>query len=150
MAKDRALWIVVADGEHARFVTPAPKRAFHTQRVLDSPTAHKKTSDLGTDKPPRTMESATGLRHAIAPKHDLHELEKRKFAHQVAREINRASASGAFDQLVLVAPARTLNDIRDELDATAVAKLLGTLRKDLVKVPDHELAPHLDEWALTD
>ena len=148
MVKRRTIWIVVADGEHARFVTPAPKRAFRTQRVLESPSAHKKTSDLGTDRPPRSMESATGIRHAIAPKHDLHELEKEKFAHQLAEEINRASAQGAFDRLLLVAPARTLNEIRSKLDATTAAKLLGTLQKNLTGVPDHELAPHLDELPL--
>jgi len=38
------------------------------------------------------MESATGTRHAITPKHDLHEMEKQKFARLVAHEINLASA----------------------------------------------------------
>ena len=108
MVKHRAVWIVMADGEHARFVTPAPKRAFHTQRVFESPSAHKKSSDLGTDRPTRSTESATGTSHAITPKHDLHEMEKQKFAHQVAHEINRASAQGSFEQVVLVAPAHTL------------------------------------------
>jgi protein required for attachment to host cells len=145
-----AVWIVVADGEHARFVTPAPESAFHTQRVLDSPSAHKRSSDLGTDRPDRSMESASATRHAITPKHDLHEMEKEKFARSVAQEINRASAQGAFDHLVLVAPAHTLSEIRDELDTTAAAKVVGTLQKDLVKVPDHELAPHLDELVLRD
>jgi protein required for attachment to host cells len=148
--KHRTVWIVVSDGEHARFVTPAPKRAFHTQRVLDSPSAHLRSFDLGTDRPSRSMESATGIRHAIASKHDLHEMEKRKFAHQVAHEINRASAQEAFDDVVLVAPAHTLNEIRNELDATTAAKLIGSLQKDLIKVPDHELAPHLHEWVLQD
>src|SRR5881409_2171544 len=148
MVKHSTVWIVVADGEHARFVTSAPKRAFHTQRVFESPSAHKKSSDLGTDRPTRSTESATGTSHAITPKHDLHEMEKGKFAHQVAHEINRASAKGAFDQVVLVAPAHTLKEIRGKLDTTTAAKLVGTLQKDLIRVPDHELAPHLDEWAL--
>jgi protein required for attachment to host cells len=149
-SRDALLWIVVADGEHARFVTPAPKRAFHTQRTMESPSAHKQSSDLGTDRPASSIEGATGTRHAITPKHDLHEMAKRKFAGQVAHEINRASGQGAFDRLVVVAPAHALNEIRDQLDVTAAAKLAGTLQKDLIKVPDHELASHLDEWALHD
>src|SRR5262245_7304872 len=148
MVKRRTIWIVVADGEHARFVTPAPNRAFRTQRALDSPSAHKRTSDLGTDRPPRSMESATGIRHAITPKHDLHELEKEDFAHRLANEINRASAQGAFDQFLLVAPAHTLIEIRDKLDTTTASKLLGTLQKNLTGVPDHELASHLEEWPM--
>ena len=148
MAKHPTVWIVVADGEHARFVAPAPKRAFHTQRAFESASAHKKSSDLGTDRPTRSTESATGTSHAITPKHDLHDMEKQKFAHQVAHEINLASAQRAFDEVVLVAPAHTLKEIRDKLDTTTAAKLVGTLQKDLIRVPDHELAPHLDEWAL--
>jgi protein required for attachment to host cells len=143
-------WLVIADGEHARFVTPAPKRAFHTQRAMDSPSAHKRSSDLGTDRPAMSVESATGTRHAITPKHDLHEMAKLKFAEKVAHEINRASGQGAFDRLVVVALPHTLNEIRAQLDATTAAKLAGTLQKDLIKVPDHELAPHLNEWALND
>src|SRR5207244_9886840 len=148
MLKHSMVWIVMADGEHARCVTPAPKRVFHTQRVFESPSAHKKSSDLGTDRPSPSTESATGTSHAITPKHDLHEMEKQKFAQQVAHEINRASAEGAFDELVLVAPAHTLKEIRDQLDTTTAARLVGTLQKDLTRVPDHALAPRLDEWAL--
>lgn len=148
MVKHRKLWIVVADGEHARFVTPAPKRAFHSHRVFESPSAHKHSAELGTDRPVRSFESATATRHAITPKQDLHEMEKRRFAGQVADEINRGSAQNAFDHLVLVAPAHTLHEIRERLDATTSAKMVGTLQKDLTKVPDHELAAHLDEWAL--
>ena len=70
MAMHGTVWILVADGEHARFVTPAPKKAFHTQRVLDSPSAHKQSSDLGTDRPSRSMQSGSTARHAIDPKHD--------------------------------------------------------------------------------
>ena len=142
--------IVIADGEHARFVVPAPKRAFHTRKSVDSETAHRKSSDLGSDRPPRTMESATGIGHAIEPKHDLHDLAKEKFARRVAREVNDTFAQGGFEGLVLVAPPETANEIQDSLDAAAAVRLVGVLRKDLVKVPDHELAPHLEEWALRD
>ena len=140
------VWIVIADGEHARVVTPAPKRAFHTHHVLESPTAHLRTAELGRDRPPRTMESATGVRHAITPKHDPHEMRKRKFAHEVAREVERTLAEEDLDGMVLVAPAPVLNEILGELDAPAAAKVVGKLKKDLTKVPDHELAPHLEAW----
>jgi protein required for attachment to host cells len=150
MVKLRKLWIVVADGEHARFVTPAPRRAFHSHRVLESPSAHKRTSELGTDRPVLSRESATATGHAITPKVDLHQMEKRRFAGQVADEINRESARNAFEQLVLVAPAHTLRELRGRLDGSTSAKIVGTLQKDLTRVPDHELAGHLEEWVLGD
>src|SRR5438876_11241190 len=96
MVKHSMVWIVMADGEHARFVTPASKRVFHTQRVFESPSAHKKSSDLGTDRPTRSTESATGTSHAITPKHDLHEMEKQKFAHQSGRRDQSGLGPGGF------------------------------------------------------
>jgi protein required for attachment to host cells len=77
-------------------------------------------------------------------------MEKQKFAKHVAQELNRASARNAFDQLVLVAPAHTLHEIHERLDTTTLAKMVDTLQKDLTKVPDSELARHLDEWAQCD
>jgi protein required for attachment to host cells len=57
-----------------------------------------------------------------------------------------ASASDEFDELLLVAPPRALQDLVAALDAAARTKLVGSLEKDLTKTPDHELWPHLREW----
>ena len=48
-----------------------------------------------------------------------------------------------FDALVLVAPAHSLEAIEGALDSAVAAKLTGTVSKDLIKVPDDELWPHL-------
>jgi protein required for attachment to host cells len=141
------MWIVIADGEHARFVSRAPGKGFRSHRVLDSPSAHLRSSDLGDDRPVRGFESATGLRHTITPRQDLHDLGKQRFAERLAHEINREAARGAFDRFVLVAPMRTLSVVLAQLDPTTLAKLVGTLRKNLTRVPDHELEEHLDRWA---
>jgi protein required for attachment to host cells len=147
MESTRKMWIVIADGEHARFVSRAPGGGFRSHRVLDSTSAHLRSSDLGDDRPVRGFESATGLRHTITPRQDLHDREKQRFAARLAGEINRESARGAFDRFVLVAPTRTSSVVLDQLDPTTLAKLVGTLRKDLTQVPDHELEAHLDRWA---
>ena len=41
---------------------------------------------------------------------------------------------------------RALHELREALDAATQAKLVGTLEKDLVKTPDHELWPHVSGW----
>jgi protein required for attachment to host cells len=51
-----------------------------------------------------------------------------------------------FDRLVLVAPGHVLHDLRQALDQTASAKIVGSLAKDLTKTPDHDLMSHLAEW----
>ena len=137
---------VIADGGHARFVRPASDNALHTLEAVDSTSVHKRTSDLGTDRPGRSFESASPTRHAMTPRHDPHDLEKTRFAQFVGERVSAMAAEGAFNELVLVAPAHILTEIRSALDQAAVAKLVGTLPKDLVKTPDHELWPHLKQW----
>ena len=113
MAKHERVWVVIADGEHARLVTPAPAKQFKSTTALDLVSAHKHSRDLGTDRPGRTQESASATRHAIEPKHDPHELAKQDFLREVAREID--AAHGEFDALVLVAPDRARVELRDAL-----------------------------------
>jgi protein required for attachment to host cells len=146
MALRRTVWLAIADGEHARFVSADANNALHTQHSLDSISAHQESRDLGTDRPGRSFESGTTGRHAFTPRHDPHELEKAKFAHLVARQLEADAGEGKFDDLVLVAPAHVLAEIRDALDVETAARVVGTLAKDLTKVPDHELWPHVREW----
>ena len=146
MARPLTLWIVIADGEHARFVQPDDHNVLRGIRALDSASAHLRSRDIGSDRPGRSFESSGGAHHAVGERHDLHTMEKERFVRLVAEEINAASARGEFDELLLVAPTRALSELREALDAAAEAKLVGVLDKDLVKTPDHELWPHVREW----
>jgi protein required for attachment to host cells len=134
------LLIVIADGGHARFVRPVPETndLHSTSRVIpaDSHKAEAGHTDAGTH-------------HAQVPHHDKRSHdpqghEKAEFAEWIAAELNRDS--GAYDELVLVAPPHVLNRIAAHLGAIAAAKLTGRLDKDLTKLPDHELSSHLREW----
>ena len=146
MAKPLTLWIIVADGEHARFVQPDADNTLRTVSSLDSATAHMHSRDIGADRPGRSFESTGGSHHAVGPRHDLHVMEKEKFVRLVAEQITAASRRDEFDELLLVAPPRALTELREALDAATLAKLVGTLERDLVKTPDHELWPHVREW----
>ncbi|MDA8049650.1 MAG: host attachment protein [Rhodospirillales bacterium] len=142
MARHRELLVVIADGEHARFLrwgegVPRAERAF------DSSAAHARSSELVSDRPGASFHSGASARHAAEPRHDPHALAKEAFARLVAHEIGVAAASGSYDGVVLAAPARVLNTIRAGLDAAAAECIVGMLRKDLVKVPDAELEAHL-------
>ncbi len=146
MARPLTLWIAIADGEHARFVQPDDNNVLRTVLAMDSATAHQLSRDIGADRPGRSFESATSARHAVGERHDPHAMEKDRFARFVGEQLNAAAARDDFDELVLVAPARALHELREALGAAAAARLAGTLDKDLVKTPDHELGPHVREW----
>ncbi len=136
MPQHHKLCFVIADGGHARFVHPAGDNALHTIEAVDSTNVHKHTHDLVSDR------SGPG----ITARHDPHDMEKTRFAQMVGERVKQDSTADAFNELVLVAPAPVLHEIMEQLDPPTKAKLLGTLAKDLTKVPDHELWPHLKEW----
>jgi protein required for attachment to host cells len=144
--KPRNLLIVVADGEHARFIRPAPDNALRSDRTLDSISAHKQSAALGSDHPGASFHTGSSAAHAEMPRHDLHRTEKQKFAHLIGDELNAAAARAEFKELVVVAPAHVVAEICNRLDVATRATLIGTLKKDLVKTPDHELWPHLAQW----
>jgi protein required for attachment to host cells len=73
-------------------------------------------------------------------------MEKAKFIRLVGEQINAASVGDEFDELLLVAPAHVLRELHKAMDTATQAKLIGTLDKDLVKTPDHELWQHVREW----
>lgn len=117
-----------------------------TERAVDSPVAHQRSSDLGSDHPGASFHSQSTAHHALAPRHDPHALAEAEFARTVAAQINAAFAGQDFTHVLLVAPARTLGIIRDELRGDVAAAVVGTLEKDLVKTPDHDLPDHLRQW----
>ena len=145
--RNAKIWVVIADGEHARVVIPtAPHGQFATTFSFDSITAHLLSRDLGSERPGRVNERGSTTRHAIEPRQDPHKAAKRNFVLEVAKQINGHAEAGEFDQLVLVAPGHALHDLREALSATAIGKVSGSLVKDLTKTPDHDLPSHLAEW----
>ena len=146
MPKHRNALLVIADGEHARFVRPGPDNALHDAATLDSLNAHKRSTMLGSDRPGASFHSDSTQHHAEAPRHDPHDLEKGKFAQLVADQLNAGANSGEFDELIIVAPSHALAAIRQHLNALAAAKIVGMLQKDLVKTPNDQLWPHVREW----
>jgi protein required for attachment to host cells len=146
MTRPLTLCIAISDGDHARFVQPDANNVLRTVQAMDSASAHLRSRDIGSDRPGRAFESATSAHHAVGERHDLHRMEKEKFTRLVAEQLNAAVALGEFDELLLIAPSHAMHELQGSLDAATKSKLVGTLDKDLVKTPDHELWPHVREW----
>ena len=74
--KKAKLWYVIADGGRARFVEQDDRGAFRTVSNFVSTELHKRSEELGLDRPARVQESASPARHAVEPKRDLHDAAK--------------------------------------------------------------------------
>lgn len=146
MPRHRNLLIVIADGAHVRLVRSNSDVTLRTEEAVDAVAAHKRSSDLVSDRPGASVHSDSSARHAFTPRHDRHRLEEERFADAVAELLNQAARAGGFEELLIAAPPRILNEIRKRLDREAETRIIGTLGKDLVKVPDHELWRHFAEW----
>lgn len=139
-------WIVVADGARARFflhegIGKGLKPAVDEEMARDLPP----NREIVTDKPGRSADPGGSSRHGFAPTVDYHQFEKARFARQVADVLEKARARDAFDRLVLVAPPKTLGELRQELSKATHERVHGELNKDLTHMEPKELEKPLGE-----
>ena len=138
-------WIVVADGARAHIVkNEGPGKGLAAVMDHDFAAPHPPSRDFGTDKPGRGFQSSGGSRHGKQPRIDFHTYEKTRFARDIADVLDKAAAKDAYDRLVLVAPAKTLGDLRKSLGNKAKGRVKGELSKDLTHLDIPELSGHLD------
>jgi protein required for attachment to host cells len=74
---------------------------------------------------------------------DGHELEEQRFAREAAEALLQLVRAKAIKALVVVAPARTLAELRSAFHAEVKALVVAELDKDLTKHPVHEIERHL-------
>ena len=141
--KHARIWYVIADGGRARFVARDEQGAYRTVQSFVAAEMHKRSRELGLDRPARVKESANSARHAVEPRRDLHEAAKEAFLALVAEEIEVAHGRDQFDRLVLIAPPGVLTELKHELSRPMAKIVVKDVQKDLTKVPDHELTEHL-------
>jgi protein required for attachment to host cells len=128
-------WVLVGDGRRALFFRNhgdsevLDLRVIET-RVEDNPPTHEQ----GTSAPGRAF-SSVGHGRSSLESTDWHDLEEKHFAREIAATINKAAESGAMREIVIVAPPRTLGELRKELSPKAQSKVAGELDKDLTKHP---------------
>ena len=143
--KARKTWILIADGARARVVQyDGPGKGLSAAMDHDFAAPHAPSRDFGADKPGRSQGGGVGARHAVEPKVDWHTYEKHLFAAQMAEALEQAHSQRAFDDLVLVAPPKTLGDLRKALDGKLKGHITGELGKDLTHLTIHELGDHLE------
>jgi protein required for attachment to host cells len=136
-------WVLVADGKIARILQQDAHGAALTvtEELQSALPGHAR--DLKSSAPGRAYAAGAAARHAMEPHTDPLVLEKQRFARRVAQLMNEAARQKRFRRLVLVAPPKTLGDLRAELDAAA-AKLVGAeIAHDHVHTPPDELLTRL-------
>jgi protein required for attachment to host cells len=143
------LWIVVADGGRARILgVSGNKRGLTVLREMACADAHRRTRDLVSDRPGRSLQSACVARHVIAPQHDAHEAERARFISRLALMLIEDNRARQFDELILMVAPGLSATLRDGLDEPTRARVRETVVKDLTKAPLPEVYDRLVEAGL--
>jgi protein required for attachment to host cells len=138
-------WVIVADGEHARFLSNSgPGKGLEEAPIGDMEVDIPASRDIVTDRPGRAFDSYGQGRHAMEPT-QYRRFEEERFASDVSKILDEACESKAFDRLVLVAPPKTLGDLRKHIGNNAAKLIHGEIDKDLVHASEEVLRKNLGE-----
>ena len=149
-ARQKATWIAVLDGTQARF--------FALRKNGDGQVFEEATQALNADLPrhsrdesdrPSRALGAGMARGAVEPRHDYNKLAKHNFAREVAGTLDAAYADGRYDRLVLVAPPRSLGELRELLSERVQESLAHEVPKNLTKLGADALRKKLSGLLVT-
>jgi len=101
------------------------------------------TREQGSDAPGRAFSSTGSVRSAMQET-DWHQIEEDRFAARIAEELGTLADAGDFEELVVVAPARTLAELRKGFGHSVISRLVAEIPKDLTKHPVDEIAKILE------
>lgn len=139
-------WILIADGARARIVeNNGPGKGLEPALDHDFVSIHPPTREIGSDKPGRNSGHGGGAHHVMDPKVNWHNFEKHLFSVAMADVLEKADSKNVFDALVIVAPPKTLGELRSNLKPSVKSKITAELGKDLTHLNLKDLGEHLTE-----
>jgi protein required for attachment to host cells len=139
-------WIAVADSAHATIyaqTAPGAPLAAVPDGVLTSP--NLKGREIVSDRPGRSFDSAGQGRHAMESEVDPRRQETIAFVREVAARLEDHAKRGDFDRLILVAPPRTLGELRAALGKNAASRIAAEIPKDFVALRPDDLHRRIED-----
>ena len=133
-------WILIGDGKKALMLhNEGDAHLLNLRRLSVQTQESPATREQGTDRPGRSF-SSVGQRRSAYEASDWHEVEEARFAAEVAASINAAATNKSFKHLIVIAPPKTLGELRRELSPEAQKKITAEINKDLTKhsIPEIE------------
>jgi protein required for attachment to host cells len=146
-------YVLVADGRKLLFFrnegdADYPKLEVEMEREKPNP----KDSDQGTDQPGRTFSGAqggdprsgglgatVGAARSAYSETDFHQLEEDRFAHEAADMLKEKALANQFEKLIIVAPPKTLGEMRKHYHKEVESRIAGEVAKDLTNMPVAEI-----------
>ena len=136
--------VFVGDGQKALFLRNAGDATLlnlTTEQVFtdENPPTHEQ----GTDRPGRAFQSVAKTKRSGMETTDWHELEKELFASRVAAALEQMVRGEKVKTIVVVAPPRTLAELRNAFHADVKNRIVAEIDKDLTNLPVDQIEKHL-------
>jgi len=131
--------VLLADGKRFLLLRNAgdlrePQLMFEGGGEKENPS----TQQQGTDQPGRY--ASYGNARSAVEQTDFHQIEEDRFAGEVAELLDRLAEAGDFDKLIVVAPPRSLAELRKRFGRAVSSRIVAEFAKDLTKHPVQEIA----------
>jgi protein required for attachment to host cells len=137
-------FVFVGDGRKALFLRNEGDEKFpnlKTERVFED--VNPLTHEQGSERPGRISKTFdSGQRSAVEPV-DWHQIEEHRFAKKVAAAMEEVVRTRKVPALVVVAPPKTLADLRNAFHADIRERIIAEINKDLTKHPVGDIEKHL-------
>ncbi len=136
--------VFVGDGRKALFLRndgDAISPNLRIEKVFEE--ENPPTHEQGSDRPGHLSEAGPGGRRSAVEPTDWHDIEEHRFAQRVAAAMEHMVRTTKAKALIVVAPPRTLADLRNAFHSDVKACLVAEINKDLTKLPVGEIENHL-------
>ena len=132
-------FVVVADGRKMLFFrnegdAAYPNLIVERVREQDNPPDREQSSDA-----PGSAFSSNGSGRSSYEETDFHQLEEDRFAAETAERLRKRALANNFEKLIVIAPPRTLGELRKHYHKEVSGRLIGELDKDLTGHPVREI-----------
>ncbi len=133
-------FVVVADGQKMLFFRNEGdaeylKLEMERKEVQDNPADR----DQKTSEPGRTFDASGGAGRSAYEETDFHQLGEDRFAAETAAILKERALRNEFESLIIVAPPRTLGELRKHYHKEVEKRLAGEIAKDLTGHPVPEI-----------
>jgi protein required for attachment to host cells len=132
-------FVVVADGAKMLFFRNEGDAAFPKLEVERKREQEDRPDrDWKTDEPGRAFSSVSSGRSAYEET-DFHQLEEDRFAAETAELLRKRALQNDFESLIIIAPPKTLGELRKHYHKEVEKRLAGEIAKDLTGHPVEEI-----------
>ena len=140
-------FVLVADGRKLLFLRNEgdgayPNLKVETAEEHPSPATRNQATDAAGRASNTSPSGRNGQTGSSMEPTDFHQLEEDRFAAEAAEMLKKRALRNGFDKLIVVAPPKTLGELRKHYHKEVEHRLLGELAKDLTghTIPDIEAA----------